>query len=142
MRDAVRNSSLRRTTLSSSFGKKNNSKRKETFNHAREVLFSDVLYNLICSIPIFQLICTPIYFEHVFTKNEIERNNLYFSVTPSKNVGSGINQKMVEKSARLQMESSKSESGSYGGYHNQNVSVAEEAKEDDQKLKVTLPDQG
>ena len=47
-------------------------------------------------------------------------------------MGSGINQKMAEKNARLHLESSKSESGGYGGYDNQNVSVAEEAKEDEQ----------
>jgi hypothetical protein len=56
------------------------------------------------------------------------------TASPSKTLGSGINQKMVEKSARLQLDSSKSESGGYGGYHNQNLSVAEEAKEDDQEV--------
>jgi hypothetical protein len=44
---------------------------------------------------------------------------------------------MAEKNARLQLENSKSESGGYGGL---NVSVAEEAKEDDHH--VTSPVQG
>ena len=60
--------------------------------------------------------------------------------SPGKTVGSGINQKMVEKNARLQLESSKSESGGYGGYNNLNLSVAEEAKEADHG--VTSPVRG
>jgi hypothetical protein len=47
---------------------------------------------------------------------------------------------MVEKNARLQLENSdwKSESGGYSGHNNLNVSVAEEAKEDDQYAMSSL----
>jgi hypothetical protein len=38
---------------------------------------------------------------------------------------------MVESTARLQLERSKSESSGNGGYNNLNIFVAEEANEDD-----------
>ncbi|CAB3981559.1 Hypothetical predicted protein [Paramuricea clavata] len=50
--------------------------------------------------------------------------------SPNKRLGSDINQNMVEKNSRLQAERSKSESAGYGGYNNQNVSVAVKAEED------------
>ena len=52
-------------------------------------------------------------------------------------VSSSINQKMVKKNARLQLESRESESAGYGGYNNLNVSVAQEVNEDD--VYVTSP---
>lgn len=51
-------------------------------------------------------------------------------------IGSGINEKMVEKSARLQLESNgwKSESGGHGENNNLNVSVAEQARENENMM--------
>ena len=51
-------------------------------------------------------------------------------------IGSGINEKMVEKSARLQLESNgwKSESGGHGENNNLNVSVAEQARENENTM--------
>ncbi|CAB4008983.1 adhesion G- coupled receptor D1-like, partial [Paramuricea clavata] len=59
------------------------------------------------------------------------------SSSPKKTViGSRINEKMVEKSARLQLESNgwKSESAGHGGNNNLNVSVAEEARENENMM--------
>ncbi|CAB4021159.1 adhesion G- coupled receptor D1-like [Paramuricea clavata] len=58
--------------------------------------------------------------------------------SPNKRLGSDINQKMVEKNTRLQAERSKSESAGHGGYNNLNVSVDEEAKEDDVHVMSTV----
>ncbi|CAB4000493.1 Hypothetical predicted protein [Paramuricea clavata] len=60
--------------------------------------------------------------------------------SPSKRFGSKINQNMVEKNTRQQVERSKFESAGYSGHNNLNVSIAEKAKEDD--LHVTSPVQG
>ncbi|CAB4010984.1 Brain-specific angiogenesis inhibitor 3, partial [Paramuricea clavata] len=56
---------------------------------------------------------------------------------PSMAVSSSINQKMVKKNARLQLESRESESAGYEGYNNLNMSVTREANEDD--VYVTSP---
>jgi hypothetical protein len=45
---------------------------------------------------------------------------------------------MIEKNTRLQEERSKSESAGHGGYNNLNVSVDEEAKEDDVHVMSTV----
>ena len=58
--------------------------------------------------------------------------------SPNKRLGSDINQNMVEKNMRLQEERSKSESAGHGEYNNLNVSVDEEAKEDDVHVMLTV----
>ncbi|CAB4016253.1 adhesion G- coupled receptor D1-like [Paramuricea clavata] len=60
------------------------------------------------------------------------------TISPSKTFGSGLNQRMVESTARLQLERSKSESSGNGGYNNLNISVAEEANEDDVYVTSTV----
>ncbi|CAB4005878.1 adhesion G -coupled receptor L3-like [Paramuricea clavata] len=49
------------------------------------------------------------------------------SSLPSKTGDSGLNQKMVEKNAMLQLEKSESSKSECGGHNNLNISVAEEA---------------